>query len=133
MLWGFYVLSQEKYKKLKIDVDVFDFTNEIEKKMMKADFAVSRAGASTLWELSANALPTLFIPYPYAASDHQYANAKFLVDKGMAYVKRENEITTKFFFDCIKGDISNMSKLLVDSIKHDSIESIVDIILDEYK
>ncbi|XPV83215.1 MAG: glycosyltransferase [Halarcobacter sp.] len=63
--------------------------------MGEADFAVSRSGASTLWELCANSLPTLFIPYPYAAKDHQYTNAKFIENKGLCYVLRENELSSE--------------------------------------
>ncbi len=48
---------------------------------MKLILQFSRAGASTLWELCANSLPTLFVPYPYAAKDHQYTNAKFIEQK----------------------------------------------------
>ena len=58
-------------------------------------------------------------------------DAKFLEDKKMAYVKRENELTNEFFFECIDCDINKMSKALVDSIDSNSIESIVDIILNE--
>jgi UDP-N-acetylglucosamine--N-acetylmuramyl-(pentapeptide) pyrophosphoryl-undecaprenol N-acetylglucosamine transferase len=40
-------------------------------------------------------LPTLYIPYPYAASDHQFHNAQFLVEKDLAWIMRENEIDTQ--------------------------------------
>jgi len=123
----------QKYQTMDIQADVFDFCNNIEQKMAKADFAVSRSGASTLWELSANALPTLFIPYPYAAQNHQYYNAEFLVNKGLAFVKTESELTQDFFFDCLKKDLAQMSKGLAESIMSDSIEVIVDIILNEKK
>jgi len=59
----------------------------------EADFAIARAGASTLWELTANLCPTLFIPYPYSAGDHQYYNGKFLQDRGVAWVIREEELS----------------------------------------
>lgn len=123
----------EKYQALNIEADVFDFCNDIEKKMAKADFAVSRSGASTLWELSANALPTLFVPYPYAAQNHQYYNAEFLVQKGLAFLRTENELSQDFFFKCLKKDLSKMSKGLAESIMNDSIAVIVDIILNEKK
>ena len=60
--------------------------------MQQADFAIARSGASTLWELSAMACPALYIPYPYAAGDHQFYNAKFLVDQEVAWIMREREM-----------------------------------------
>ncbi len=98
--------------------------------MGKADFAVSRSGASTLWELSANSLPTLFIPYPYAAKDHQYHNAKFLLEKDLCFIKREDELNIEYFFNCLNSDIHKKSKGLVNSILLNGIKSMVDIILD---
>ena len=62
---------KEKYNQLGINAEIFGFTKEMPQIMAKADFAIARAGASTLWELVANGLPTLFVPYPYAAGDHQ--------------------------------------------------------------
>ncbi|MFA7084120.1 MAG: UDP-N-acetylglucosamine--N-acetylmuramyl-(pentapeptide) pyrophosphoryl-undecaprenol N-acetylglucosamine transferase [Arcobacteraceae bacterium] len=123
----------QKYKEMKIEAEVFDFCTDIEKKMSKADFAISRSGASTLWELSANALPTLFIPYSYAAQNHQYYNAEFLYKKKLAFLKEESELSQDFFFECLKKDLTKMSKGLAESIMSDSIEVIVDIILNEEK
>jgi UDP-N-acetylglucosamine--N-acetylmuramyl-(pentapeptide) pyrophosphoryl-undecaprenol N-acetylglucosamine transferase len=120
-----------QYEQMNIKADVFDFTKEIEKKMAKADFAVSRAGASTLWELTANALPTLFIPYPHAASNHQYYNAEFLSQKKLAFLKTQHELQSEFFFECLKSDIHSMSKGLAQAIMSDAIEFIVDIVLNE--
>jgi len=124
---------REAYENLGIKVDVFDFTKELSKKMSEADFAVSRAGASTLWELCANSLPTLFIPYPYAAKDHQYTNAKFLEDKGLCYICREKELTKEYLVEVLKKDNFQISKKLVDSIQCDAVESIVSLISDESK
>lgn len=120
---------QKLYQKLGIKADVFPFSKDIAQKMGHSDFAVSRAGASTLWELTANALPTLFIPFPHAAKDHQYTNAKFLADKGLAFVKREREINEKYFFEIIQSDINTISKQLVDAIMLDGVKMIVDTIL----
>jgi len=73
---------KKAYEKLGIEADLFAFSKEIAKKMSQADLAISRAGASTLWELCANALPALLLPYPYAANDHQRSNALFFHEKG---------------------------------------------------
>ena len=128
-----YLRVKEEYKKLNIEADVFDFSKEIPTKMHEADFAVSRAGASTLWELCANCLPTYFIPFPYAASDHQYYNAKALSDKNLCFLKRENELNDEDFFKAINSDIFDISKRLEGIIKSDATSKIVDVILHNNK
>jgi UDP-N-acetylglucosamine--N-acetylmuramyl-(pentapeptide) pyrophosphoryl-undecaprenol N-acetylglucosamine transferase len=93
---------KKEYQKLGIkDVEVFGFSKELPKIITQADFAISRAGASTLWELTANGLPALYVPYPYAVGDHQYYNAKYLVDKNLAYVCRDKDLNVKKVLDII--------------------------------
>lgn len=120
---------KQEYKNLNIAADIFDFTTNIAEKMQEADFAVSRAGASTLWELCANRLPTLFIPYKYASENHQYHNAKVLEDKDLCFILEENNLNKEDFFDFINKDISNISKELQSSIKQNAVCLILDDIL----
>lgn len=120
---------KNEYKRLNINADVFDFSKQIPLKMSKADFAVSRAGASTLWELCANHLPTLFVPYKYAASDHQYYNAKVLKDKNLCFLQREDELSEDYFFEALNSDIHKISIELISSINPNATSQIVDIIL----
>ena len=125
---------KKEYEKLNIKADVFDFTNNIVEKMSESDFAVSRSGASTLWELTANGLVTFYIPYPYAAQDHQYGNAKFLKDKNLAYLVREKDLTEDYFFQILKRDLSlipNMSKELITLTSKNAVEEIIEYILNK--
>ncbi|MBP7742072.1 MAG: UDP-N-acetylglucosamine--N-acetylmuramyl-(pentapeptide) pyrophosphoryl-undecaprenol N-acetylglucosamine transferase [Aliarcobacter sp.] len=122
-----------EYDKLNIKADVFDFSKRIPFKMATADFAVSRAGASTLWELCANSLPTFFIPYAHAAGDHQYYNAKSLFDKGLCFLKREDEISEEYFFEAINSDIHKISIELISSINPNATSLIVNYILENDK
>ena len=126
-------ILQNKYKELNInDVDLFDFDKQIELKMQKADLAISRSGASTLWELVANLLPTIFIPYPYAAANHQIFNAKFLVDKGLAKFcfQKNNEIDETEILTLIESiKLSEISRELTKQIAPDGAKIIVDEIL----
>ena len=119
---------KSEYKKLGIEADVFDFTDDISKKMSQADFAVSRAGASTLWELAANSLPTLFVPYPYAAADHQYSNAMFLQDQELCFVCRESELNQTILEDCLDSNLKKISAGLAQSINFGATKSMVDFI-----
>jgi UDP-N-acetylglucosamine--N-acetylmuramyl-(pentapeptide) pyrophosphoryl-undecaprenol N-acetylglucosamine transferase len=63
--------------------------------LQRANFALSRSGAGTLTELAMTGTPSILIPYPYAAEDHQYFNAKVFIDGGAAYGYRESEITAE--------------------------------------
>ena len=128
-----YQRIKEEYAKLSIDADIFDFSKDIPSKMQKADFAVSRAGASTLWELCANCLPTFFIPYKYAAGDHQYYNAKDLKDRGLCFLQREGELKEEDFFNAINSDIHSISKSLASSINSNAVALICNIIIQNNK
>lgn len=63
--------------------------------LQRANLAISRSGAGTLTELAITGTPSLLIPYPYAAEDHQYYNAKFFVDGGAAQVFREKDLSVE--------------------------------------
>lgn len=118
-----------EYEKLALNVDVFDFSKDILSKMQKADFCVSRAGASTLFELCANNLPTFFIPYKYAAQNHQYYNAKALLEKNLCFLQNEDELDENYFFEALNCDIEKISLGLKDFIKADGAKNIIDDIL----
>jgi UDP-N-acetylglucosamine--N-acetylmuramyl-(pentapeptide) pyrophosphoryl-undecaprenol N-acetylglucosamine transferase len=115
---------ERAYKNLGIEAEIFGFTTKLSEYMNKADFAIARSGASTLWELSATALPTLYIPYPYAASDHQYYNAKFLVEKDLAWLMREDEIEKEKVLVLLKENLEKKSKGLMQIIKREGSQKI---------
>lgn len=110
---------KKSYETLGIEAEVFGFTTKLADYMNMADFAIARSGASTLWELSATAVPALYIPYPYAAADHQYYNAQFLVEKDLAWVMRENEIDVFEVLALLDEDMSKKSQGLLESIEQD--------------
>lgn len=121
------------YSDKNIEVDLFAFTKNLEKKIKEADFAISRSGASTMWELCASMIPALYIPYPYAAADHQYHNALFLKEQNLAFLKREDELVESLFLEILKSDISKMSLGLNHTIAQGGAKKIVDFIKDEQR
>jgi UDP-N-acetylglucosamine--N-acetylmuramyl-(pentapeptide) pyrophosphoryl-undecaprenol N-acetylglucosamine transferase len=108
---------QKAYDDLGIEAEVFGFTDKLADYMNEADLAIARAGASTLWELSATAVPTLYIPYPYAASDHQFHNAQFLVQKDLAWIMREKEIDTQKVLSLLDENLADKSKGLIEIVE----------------
>jgi len=115
---------QKKYESLGIEAEVFGFTTKLADYMYDADFAIARSGASTLWELSATAVPTLYIPYPYAASDHQYHNAQFLVEKNLAWLMREGEISMAKVMHLLDEDIQKVSYGLMQIVEKEGSQKI---------
>lgn len=60
--------------------------------MAAADVVVSRAGATSLAEISARALPALLVPFPFATEDHQTMNAQACVEAGAAYLVADADV-----------------------------------------
>ncbi|WP_096026233.1 undecaprenyldiphospho-muramoylpentapeptide beta-N-acetylglucosaminyltransferase [Campylobacter lanienae] len=123
----------EKYKELNIKAEIFAFSKDIDLFMSRADFCISRAGASTIWELCAASLPTLFIPFPYAANNHQFYNAKFLNDQNAAMVLREDEIDNKNLLNIIYNlNLEDISQKLINLLNKNGSKVIIDRILQHY-
>lgn len=108
-----YERVKEEYKQLGVDAEVYAFTKELDSLITKADFAVSRGGASTLWELTANGCPSFYIPYPYAAGDHQFYNAKFIVDNKMGWCQREDDNLKEKLLEALSEPLSEKSEKLL--------------------
>lgn len=80
------------YKQLTNRVKIFPFLREMEMALGAASVAVSRAGASSLAEIAAMQLPSILIPYPTAADDHQYHNARALAQPGAARMMVQSQL-----------------------------------------
>ena len=118
--WQCGKLYYEDYKKYndKENVQVVAFIDRMDLIYAAADFVISRAGASSVSELCLVGKPTIFIPSPNVAEDHQTKNAKAIVDKKGAILLKESELETTFettFSDLIFNE--NKQKELSQSIK----------------
>jgi UDP-N-acetylglucosamine--N-acetylmuramyl-(pentapeptide) pyrophosphoryl-undecaprenol N-acetylglucosamine transferase len=78
------------------------FCHRMELAYKIADLAVARSGASTLTELSHFGVPSLLIPYPFAADDHQTRNAEIFANAGAAIMLRQESINTTAFADTVR-------------------------------
>lgn len=116
---------KDSYAALGVQVDVFDFRDDIDLLMKESDLAVSRSGASTLWELCASALPALYIPYPYAAGDHQFYNASFLLEKKASWLARQEDDPYTLLLELLDKDLSQESMTLKTLIHEDGAETII--------
>jgi UDP-N-acetylglucosamine--N-acetylmuramyl-(pentapeptide) pyrophosphoryl-undecaprenol N-acetylglucosamine transferase len=76
-------------------VSVMRFIERMEFAYAAADFAVCRAGASTLAELTCVGLPSILVPYPFAAADHQTENARAMVEANAAMTITDSMLMEK--------------------------------------
>lgn len=82
---------------------LFAFTDHIELAYAAADIAIARAGALTLAELEAAGLPSVLIPYPFAAEDHQRKNAEVYAAAGASFIIYDKELGE---MNLLKGTIT---------------------------
>ncbi|MEE3711647.1 undecaprenyldiphospho-muramoylpentapeptide beta-N-acetylglucosaminyltransferase [Campylobacter sp. CLAX-7218-21] len=123
-----------KYQELNIEAEVFAFSKDIEHYMNRADFCISRAGASTIWELCAAGLPTIFIPFPYAANNHQFYNAKFLCDQGAGMIVSQDELNLDSVKEMIySANLKEISQKLLNLIDKNGSKIIINEILKNCK
>lgn len=97
VIWQCGKLYLEDYKKYNKDnVQVVAFIERMDLAYAAADVIISRAGASSVSELSIVGKPVIFIPSPNVAEDHQTKNAKAIVDKKGALMLKESELESQF-------------------------------------
>jgi UDP-N-acetylglucosamine--N-acetylmuramyl-(pentapeptide) pyrophosphoryl-undecaprenol N-acetylglucosamine transferase len=80
-------------EKDQLPATVLAFVREMHLAYAAADLVVCRAGAMTLAEIAVCGRPSILIPYPYAAHDHQRVNAANLADRGAAVLIEDAELS----------------------------------------
>ncbi len=75
------------------DIKVEEFIDDMAAAYSWADVVICRAGALTVSEIAAVGVPAIFVPYPHAVDDHQTANARYLSERGAAWLLPQPELT----------------------------------------
>ena len=91
------------------NVKVLPFLNNMSGLLSDVDLIISRAGAGTISEILALEVPSILIPSPYVANNHQYYNALDLKEKGVSILLEENSLNAEVMYNKIK-DLLNDSK-----------------------
>lgn len=76
-----------------------------------ADLAISRAGAITIAELAAAKLPSILVPLPTAADDHQTINARHLSERGAAILMPQNDLSPELLAETLAGLLNKRETL----------------------
>jgi UDP-N-acetylglucosamine--N-acetylmuramyl-(pentapeptide) pyrophosphoryl-undecaprenol N-acetylglucosamine transferase len=93
---------REAYAKTRVAHEVFAFTNEMEKYYALSDVVISRAGATTIFELAFFRKAAILIPYPYSAGNHQWQNAAYVERQGGCHLVNNDEATGELLFGLIR-------------------------------
>jgi UDP-N-acetylglucosamine--N-acetylmuramyl-(pentapeptide) pyrophosphoryl-undecaprenol N-acetylglucosamine transferase len=92
-------------------VRVVPYLDQMDKAYAIADLAICRAGAMTITELTACGVPSILVPYPHAARDHQTQNARGLVDRGAAEMIPDAELSPEDLASRIEALFRDESRL----------------------
>ena len=101
---------------LKDRYHLFAYLDDIADILAAADLAVTRAGATSIAELSALGLPAVLVPFPHATDDHQTSNARDLVEMGGALMLPDSQLDSAEFVAILDG-------LLSDAQRRDTMEA----------
>ncbi|MGD9677906.1 MAG: undecaprenyldiphospho-muramoylpentapeptide beta-N-acetylglucosaminyltransferase [Vulcanibacillus sp.] len=89
------------------NVSIFPYLYNMPEILAISDVIISRAGASTLSEVTALGIPSILIPSPYVTNNHQEKNAQWLENQGAAKMIRERELNGEILLDFIEDVIRN--------------------------
>lgn len=135
----------EKVKKMKVPKNVIikPFIYELPSLMKSTDLIITRAGASTMSEILALNIPSIFIPSPYVTNNHQYKNAMDLVDKNAGLILEEKNLTKDNLINMIDKTLSdkeqynqiknNLKKLGITDSSSRIYEVLKEMIIDDKK
>ena len=94
------------YSKNNIENSIFSFNKNFENIIYQSDLCITRAGASTLAELSVLNIPFIAVPLPTSKDNHQYENANFYKDKDCCWIMDQkffNEKIEEFLKDILEN------------------------------
>lgn len=89
---------------------VMPYIDRMGEALAATDLVLSRAGASSVAEIAALAVPSVLVPYPFATADHQTTNARYLVDAGAAVLLPDEKIDTPEFEDDLLGLVDDPAR-----------------------
>jgi UDP-N-acetylglucosamine--N-acetylmuramyl-(pentapeptide) pyrophosphoryl-undecaprenol N-acetylglucosamine transferase len=114
------------------NLTVYDYYENMEELYKQADIVVSRSGSGTVNEILAFGKYAIFVPYPYAASNHQFYNVKWLYDLGLCEIVEEKDLTEEILKEKINQSLNKNLLKLHQEIKKYSILNSVDKIVESF-
>ncbi len=94
---------EQAYQAAGVQAELRPFIEDMAGALAGVDVVISRAGASTVTEIAAIGVASLFVPFPFAVDDHQTANAQFLASQSAAWIQQQNVLTPEWLAQWLKA------------------------------
>ena len=98
---------EKVFKENNIKYEIKQYYNDILKRLYETDVLITRAGAGTINDVINTQTPTIFIPLPKSADNHQLSNARYLEDLHASIIINENKLNKEESYLIIKNLIKN--------------------------
>lgn len=123
---------------IKVDnpnVKIEKYIYNMEEVMVASDLAICRSGALTVTELGIVGIPAILIPFPYAAENHQFFNAKTIEDSNAGIIIEEKDLTCDKLKETINDILNNKEKLdsMTKNAKKSEMKNAMENIMKEIK
>ena len=104
---GDILATVSNYAKLDFRAKVLEFIKDMATALAEADLVISRAGAGAVAEIALAGKPSILIPFPFAALNHQTKNAQAMVDAGAARMFDEHELSGRTLAEALRPLLEN--------------------------
>jgi UDP-N-acetylglucosamine--N-acetylmuramyl-(pentapeptide) pyrophosphoryl-undecaprenol N-acetylglucosamine transferase len=102
--------TKQRYAQAGVEADVRAFLTDMASAYHQADLIIGRAGATTVAELAITGKPAVFIPYPFAADNHQELNAREMAEAGAALMFKQSELTPSLLADALRPLLTDAAR-----------------------
>lgn len=102
--------TRKRYADAGVAADCRAFIKDMAAAYGTAELVIGRAGATTVAELAIAGKPAVFIPYPFAADNHQELNAREMAEQGAALMFKQSELTAEKLADALRPLLADPAK-----------------------
>ena len=121
----------DAYRGAGVEATLVDFIDDMADAYARADLVVCRAGAMTVAELAGAGVASVLVPFPHAVDDHQTGNARYLSERGAAFLCAQSELTAERLAGLIRGldrdRLLDMARKAREAAKPDAAERVADV------
>jgi UDP-N-acetylglucosamine--N-acetylmuramyl-(pentapeptide) pyrophosphoryl-undecaprenol N-acetylglucosamine transferase len=121
----------DAYRRAGVEATLVEFIEDMAAAYAQADLVVCRAGAMTVAELASAGVASILVPFPHAVDDHQTGNARYLSERGAAYLFAQSELTAERLAGLIRGldrgGLLDMARKAREAARPDAADRVADV------